>query len=248
MNLIVSKSSFLFTSRRTVVSCIKRAMGSTTADAISFGIIPEARFEDVIAHLRENFFCDEPLNRAVGLCPHPGAPHAELESMSLSTMKQGLSLMATLGEEDRVVGVALNGVTQPGDLENAERQLANSPDPKFRRIFGLLNEANKELSLFERYNVDRIFELRIVSVDSSVRGRGLSNELMRRSLDLARCKGYQLIKADTTGRFSQKMAAQSGLEPIHTVMYDTYRDSDGKVIFPTSPPHDSLKIMVKLLQ
>ncbi|XP_071441430.1 arylalkylamine N-acetyltransferase-like 2 isoform X2 [Hetaerina americana] len=223
-------------------------MGTNNNDAISFAIITEDRFSDVISHLRANFFFDEPLNRAVGLCPHPGAPHAELESMSLSTMKQGLSLMATLGEEDRVVGVALNGVTRPGDLEVAERQLAHSPDPKFRRIFGLLNDANKELSLFERYNVDRIFELRIVSVDSIVRGRGLSNELMRRSVELARSKGFRLIKADTTGNFSQKMAAHSGLEPIHTVMYDEYKDSDGKIIFPTSPPHDSLKIMVKLLQ
>ncbi|KAG8229906.1 hypothetical protein J437_LFUL009770 [Ladona fulva] len=225
----------------------KRAMGSEK-DPITFDCIPEDRFCEVIEHLRKNFFCDEPLNSAVGLCPVPGAPHAELEKMSLSTMKQGLSVMALMGESPgRVVGVALNGVTRPGDLEVAERQLALSPDPKFRSIFSLLNEANRKLSLYERYNVDSIFELRIVSVDSSTRGRGLAQQLLKKSEEVARNNGYHLLKADTTGKYSQRMAAQGGLETVYTVMYDSYKDSEGKVIFNTSPPHDSLKIMVKKL-
>lgn len=60
---------------------------------IEFGLIHEERYDDVIDHLRNNFFADEPLNHAVSLC-RPGEPHAELEEHSLTTLKDGLSQMA----------------------------------------------------------------------------------------------------------------------------------------------------------
>jgi hypothetical protein len=60
---------------------------------IEFGLIDEERYDDVIEHLRNNFFADEPLNNAVSLC-RPGEPHAELEEHSLTTLRDGLSQMA----------------------------------------------------------------------------------------------------------------------------------------------------------
>jgi hypothetical protein len=62
-------------------------------EGIEFGPIPEERYNDVINHLRNNFFADEPLNHAVSLC-RPGEPHAELEEHSLTTLRDGLSQMA----------------------------------------------------------------------------------------------------------------------------------------------------------
>lgn len=55
--------------------------------------IPEDRYNEVIVHLRNNFFADEPLNKSVGLCLQ-GEPHAELETHSLNTLRDQLSVMA----------------------------------------------------------------------------------------------------------------------------------------------------------
>ncbi|KAJ8869471.1 hypothetical protein PR048_028462 [Dryococelus australis] len=74
------------------------AMGAL--DDVQLGTIPESRYSDVIQHLRNSFFADEPLNSAVQLC-RPGEPHAELEDHSLTTLADGLSQMAvhaTTGE------------------------------------------------------------------------------------------------------------------------------------------------------
>ncbi|XP_028167022.1 uncharacterized protein LOC114357537 [Ostrinia furnacalis] len=66
--------------------------------------------DSIINHLRENFFADEPLNKAVGLCER-GQPHAALEELCTATLEDGLSLATFADEANRKVSaVALNGV------------------------------------------------------------------------------------------------------------------------------------------
>lgn len=60
---------------------------------MEYGPIPVSRYEEVIKHLRYNFFPDEPLNNSVGLCTR-GEPHADLERHSLDTLKDEMSIMA----------------------------------------------------------------------------------------------------------------------------------------------------------
>lgn len=126
-----------------------------------FERVTEDRFGEVIQHLKLSFFADEPLNKAVGLCK-PGEGHVELERHSLSTLADNLSVMA-LSEDNRVVGVALNGILHRGDTENA-KALKLSSDERFVKIFDFLYKANAHT--FEELTVDRVFEIRILSVDS----------------------------------------------------------------------------------
>lgn len=54
--------------------------------------VPEDHYDEAIHHLRWNFFADEPLNNAVGLCKK-GESQRELERHCLQTLKQGYSRM-----------------------------------------------------------------------------------------------------------------------------------------------------------
>ncbi|XP_039293310.1 uncharacterized protein LOC111056184 [Nilaparvata lugens] len=209
--------------------------------------VPEDRYLDVIVHLRHNFFADEPINRSVQLC-EPGQPHAELEEHSLSTLKDGMSVMALDTHTGEVIGVALNGVQHMGDLNAAQEKLETMTDGSFKQIFGLLYSLNQTLDLFSKYEVENIFECRILSVDSRFRGRGLAKELMSRSETVAKDAGFKVFKEDATGLFSQKIAASLGHETVYEMEYSSYTNKDGEIIFNTPPPHNSLKIMVKLLQ
>lgn len=53
-----------------------------------FFMIKPIHYDDVIAHLKENFFYDEPLNQAVGLCKEKGSSNPELEKHSLATVSK----------------------------------------------------------------------------------------------------------------------------------------------------------------
>lgn len=55
-------------------------------DNIDFFMIQPNHFDEVINHLKHNFFYDEPLNRAVGLCREKGQSNPELEKHSLTTV------------------------------------------------------------------------------------------------------------------------------------------------------------------
>lgn len=217
-------------------------------DCIKFvAPIPSELYDRVIIHLRNNFFADEPLNKSVGLCK-PGEPHAELEEHSISTLQDGLSVAAVDKVTDEIAGVALNGVLRPGDLEKGQEKLDCSNDEGFKQIFSMLYNVSHSLDLFTAYETDKIFETRILSVDSRYRGIGLGNELIKRVDDVARENGFKILKGDATGSFSQKICSKNGYEIIHELKYSDYKSENGEPIFKPLPPHNSLKIMVKILK
>jgi GNAT superfamily N-acetyltransferase len=67
-------------------------------------------------------------------------------------------------------------------------------DPKFRSIFSMLYDTNRDADLFAKYDVHDIFECRILSVDPTYRGKGIARSLMERSIQEARLRGFKLFK------------------------------------------------------
>ncbi|KAG6461227.1 hypothetical protein O3G_MSEX012503 [Manduca sexta] len=180
--------------------------------------------EAVLQHLRDSFFADEPLNKAVSLCER-GQSHAALERLCAATMADGLSLAAMEGD-------------------TSTEKIQQSSDEKYNKIFTILYTVSRDLDLFNTYQVDRILECRIISVSEEARGRGLAKELMKRSVDLAKEKGFKLFKVDATGAFSQRICRSLGLEELRKVRYSEYLDDAGEPVFQVPPPHDALCVMV----
>lgn len=81
----------------------------------------------------------------------------------------------------KIAGVALNGILLRGDIEEALINVNQLKDERTKKIFRFLYEHNLKLNLFNRFNVDKIFEIRILSVDSNFRGQGLAKELWKQS-------------------------------------------------------------------
>lgn len=213
---------------------------------MEFTCIPKERYGEVIKHLRDNFFADEPLNKAAGLC-QKGEGHQELEYLSYSTLKDGLSLMA-VSEDNEIAGVVLNGVLHPGDMEYSQKKNNMSDDKNFQKIFNLIYCENLKFNLFEAFQVDRLFDLRILSVDSKFRGQGIAKELVKRSIAQAEYCGFKVLKADATGIFSQKIIKSCGFETLHEIYYAKYTDECGRLILPVEPPHIKLEILYKKLE
>lgn len=179
--------------------------------------IRSSHYEAVIEHLKNFFFADEPLNKSVSLCA-PGQGHIELEKHSLITLEDGLSVMAITPEQEvrffpnmhiqysvpyfiqtkyiiqftQIAGVCLNGVLLKGDLESALEKLFEKGDKEFQKIFNLLYGQSLRLNLFERLNVDKIFELRILSVDAKFRGQGIAKNLLIKSQEIAEQNGFRV--------------------------------------------------------
>ncbi|XP_058463088.1 uncharacterized protein LOC131437632 [Malaya genurostris] len=209
-------------------------------------IITSKYYNDVIGHLKETFFADEPLNKAVHLTD-PGQGHSLLELHSLSTLKDNVSVMA-ISQEGKIAGVALNGILHGNcDIEKSLDKLNDIDDENFKKIFKLLYEQNLRINLFKQFDVDRIFEIRILSVDSKFRGQGLAKKLMEKSEEIAVEMGFQIMKTDATGAFSQRVVSSLGFITKSEIKYSEYLDGDGDQIFVVEPPHEKLKIMYKVI-
>ncbi|XP_058803826.1 uncharacterized protein LOC131671440 [Phymastichus coffea] len=202
--------------------------------------VPPERHQELIEHLRQSFFADEPLNRAVGLCRR-GEPHPELERHCLQTLGQSLSCMV-VDAQHKIAGAALNGLIRRGEREECERRLGELRDDNFKRIFELLYRLNDRVDLFEENGVEELFEVRILSVDEAHRGRGLAQLLLDGSLGTASSRGFKVVKADATGVFSQRVFLKRGFEVRTEIAY-----SEVEARLRPGPPHQALKLMVKLL-
>ncbi|XP_017048299.1 arylalkylamine N-acetyltransferase 1 isoform X2 [Drosophila ficusphila] len=203
--------------------------------------------DQVLEHLRRNFFADEPLNKAAGLCQN-GSSCEALEDHCVEAIKDRMSLMAVDAKEEgncKIAGVVLNGILRPKDMAKALGKLDSSYDEGFRKIFDLLYRHNLKNDLFEAFDVDRMFDVRILSVDSCYRGQGIANELVKQSVAVAKKNCFRLMKADATGIFSQKIFRSHGFEVFSEQHYAKHTDENGKMILPVESPHIKMQLLYK---
>lgn len=92
----------------------------------------------------------------------------------------------------QIAGVALNGIARKGDIEKSLEEMKTIDNIQYQRIFGLLNNVNKTADLYGKYNVEKVFELRILSVSTKFRGKGIAKELFARSGIIAEEAGFKV--------------------------------------------------------
>lgn len=63
---------------------------------------------------------------------------------------------------------------------------------------------------------------------------------------MAKTNGFQVLKADATGLYSQKISSSLGFNTLVEIRYeDNIDEKTGDPVFAVDPPHESLKIMYK---
>jgi len=83
-----------------------------------------------------------------------------------------------------LMGVILSSLTCRGERgENNESE--NDPDDntKFNDITTLLDKVEREADVFTKYpNIDRVMDIKIISVDESFRGQGVCKALIDKTM------------------------------------------------------------------
>jgi len=75
---------------------------------------------------------------------------------------------------------------------------------------------------------------------------GLANDLVQRSVDLARCLGYRMCKTEATGDYSRKAFLKAGFEMAAECKYSDFM-CEGKTVFRGITDHQGTAFMVKYL-
>lgn len=201
----------------------------------------------VLKFLRRFFFRDEPLNQSIELIPKgEDSTCLELEEYcSVSSIENNLSLMA-VSSSGAIIGILLNGKMDPPS-EEEPAYISGCGNPKFKKILRLLHHVDKNVNRDGQFRGLNILEIRIISVDSSWRGKGVAKALIEKTTEIGREKGFHVVRADCTSLFSGKVCARMGFEPIYELNYTDYVDEDGNPVFSPAFPHTSIVTYVKKL-
>lgn len=147
----------------------------------------------------------------------------------------------------QIAGVALNGCLHSQDAETSWKTIEALEDDAFKKIFVFLHTHNTQHNLFKEFNVDKIFEVRILSVDAKFRGQGIAKNLLRKCEEIAIENGFRMLKLDATSLFTQKVSASLGYQMRSEYRYDEYVNEKNERVFDVEPPHESCKTMYKLV-
>lgn len=88
--------------------------------------------------------------------------------------------------------MCLNGVLRKGDIEKGLHDLAQYNDESFQSIYRFLYTLNLRQDLFTTYKVEKVFDVRILSVDSGFRGQGIAKKLITQSEKVARDNDFKV--------------------------------------------------------
>ncbi|KAK3932857.1 Dopamine N-acetyltransferase [Frankliniella fusca] len=205
----------------------------------------------VTAFLRKFFYHDEPLNVAIGLKPGDRSP--DLEDFSLSTLDEGISVGA-VAADGTLVGVCINGILSREEDEEGRREALKEaddvpedvtalrdPDEKFGQVKRLLMRTSAAGNVFAQVpaDVDKIFDIFILSVDQSWRGKGIAKKLLDHSREIAQSEQHKLIRVICTSFVSALIVSRLGYRCIDRQEYKQFVDKKGQRLFPTPPPHDA---------
>ena len=208
---------------------------------LSFRIVDQSRYQEVLDLLYANFHQDEPMSRALKI--YDGVNRVpEADQYALDALTQNLSIMAIdpvtslsrvssiRGDNEfllspriqitnQLLGVSINGLTKKSETDRS----TPATSEKFRHILTVLRRVNSRAPrLFEDHGTEVFFDIKIVTTDKSNRKRGLGTDLIRKSVELARSLGMKACKTEATGMYSRKAFERIGFVAQAEYAYSEY--------------------------
>ncbi len=147
-----------------------------------------------------------------------------VESVLPQTTRDGLTVVACLAETGEVVGVLLTN-----DATGDEAEELAGVNEKFAPIAGILGALDE---MYLRGRVPRrgeMVHLYLLGVSDRVAGRGVGQELVRRTVENGASKGYSVVFAEATNRTSQHIFRKLGFAERAQILYSDFEFGGAKV-------------------
>jgi len=185
----------------------------------------------------------EPLTKHLGL--FNGSNNIpDMDALVEQTISENLSLFAR-DESGKVMGVCINGVSRREDWSLSVNEIPNFTDPKARPLAAIRQELhNKGVKIFDEVGTDAMFGIKMVGVDPSLRGKGMSTNMIRRSVLLAGCLGFEGLKAEATAEYAQVAFQVIGFSPVLSINYEDF-EYEGERVFAGIPGETGLVLYQK---
>lgn len=124
--------------------------------------------------------------------------------------------------------------------------MAECKDPKFKKILSLFDYIDEHFDLFSLYSdVDKFLNIRIISVNSNYRCKGIGRNLVKLSMEYARDNKILLTHVLCTSHYSACICERVGFEKKYILQYIDYKVDGINPILPP-PPHMAVQIFCSI--
>ncbi|KAF7995428.1 hypothetical protein HCN44_006535 [Aphidius gifuensis] len=189
--------------------------------------------------MKRTYFKTEPCLVNCGLSLKEPSPL--ILDLMKKELEQGLSLIA-IGENDEIISTAIN--YEPNSSIELEyysnlKKLAENKIVKdlidFEAYIATLS------NVCQNYNVDKFFTISSGAVDKNYQKIGIARKMIEHSILLAKQRGYKIITADISSKYTGTIVEQLGFTAIVSVPLKDYLNDQGELLFKNIiPPHDVL--------
>ena len=197
-------------------------------------LITENRYGDAMYIMENHFLEGQPLCGAFGV-----KWSKSFERLSLTALKDNLSVMSVSNKTNEVMGILINSVLKQTDSNDS----VDIEDESLKALYEFLAHKDDEIDLFNSFGLGELFEGFLLGVNTNYRRLGVGTALAGTSLALAKELGFKAIKADGTSNFSQHIFEKFGAEAIAVLPYDKYKYKD-KYISESAGAHTCTKILL----
>lgn len=205
------------------------------------GKVPKFRIQDVplnmhdeiVKFMSEHFLRDEALCSCLNILEDP-VSLKEFHDFWRDMLKQNMALVAFLEDDDggtstRIAGANLTGISYKTDHYSYDMFKGHATRVIVRDI---LEYASYIVNVYEHYGVNKYMTALGLCVDPAFRGQGLGLEILKARFDLGRAVGMEVTMTAFTGPASQILAHRVGMDVLAEVMYEDFKDEDGKPVYP----------------
>lgn len=195
--------------------------------------------------LRDHFYSSEPLNSAIrrkfdALYPS-GSPH--FSHCTYANLANGLTVKAEDGDGN-ILGVAVN--TAPIAGLSTGRFEIKGDRPLMDKIIEFLNfidEQSKYDEILTR-NDSRVIDIKLLSVSSAHRKKGIGARLIRETISIADSKNMALSVGCSSAYTSQIVEKFPQFRRVLSFPYNQYADSQGEAVFRVDHPHEVYNVFL----
>lgn len=174
-------------------------------------------------------------------------PVPEDLEFTLAELDDEMSILAVVGETNRIVGACIVGIDTPKATAAVIDGAKTTSSKKWAQFLRLYAQLDIESDIFRQFNVDESFHVHAIVVNPYYRCRSIGLELMRRSFQHGTVLGYNLCSVNCSSSFTQKIAIKLEMKCMSSIAMDSVVDVDGsRLMFPT-PPHTQITTYAKRL-
>ncbi|EGI65427.1 hypothetical protein G5I_06098 [Acromyrmex echinatior] len=158
-------------------------------------------------------------------------------------MKDTTSLVALSLTSGRVIGVAVTRINSNSEKSDVYNRVRNFEGDALEKIMGLMNALIKRSNVYEEFDCDLYFRIKVLCVHPSYQQKGVGTALLKVCIQVASKLGISVVGGIFTSGLSQSLALKLGFRLIAEIRYSRWVVEDRIVFDDTGKGNYSVAFM-----